>query len=191
MGKNRLEAFSDGVIAIILTIMVLELKVPKEPTIEALSALWPIYVAYTISYGNVFFVWLNHHSIFSTLERVDFHVLWANGFLLFVVSLVPFATAFAIESHWATPLPVILYGFVMTVVSLASARLRVVAARHAQDEQVAAHQRSGVFISLLQAAAFLIGSLCAWFVPRSAMLIFAAVPLAGILYHRGILEDHR
>ena len=135
MEKNRLEAFSDGVIAIILTIMVLELKVPKETTFDALGNLWPVYFAYAMSYLNVFFVWLYHHSIFSTLEEVDLPLLLANGLLLFFVSLVPFATAYAGESHWTAPLPVIIYGLVMVAVSLAFVRLRFAASRRGLKKQ--------------------------------------------------------
>ena len=133
MEKSRLEAFSDGVIAIILTIMVLDLKVPKEPTLDALSNLWPVYVAYTLSYGNVFFVWLNHHDIFASLKEIDRSLLLWNGLLLFLVSLIPFVTAFASESYWTAPLPVSLYGLVMVAVSLAFVRLRTSAKRHAHN----------------------------------------------------------
>ncbi len=184
MEKNRLEAFSDGVIAIILTIMVLDLKVPKEPTLESMGQLWPVYFAYALSYGNVFFVWLNHHDIFATLGEVDRPLLLGNGLLLFCVSLVPFVTSFASETHWTAPLPVILYGLVMVAVSLAFVRLRAIASRHAQDEAARAHQLAEVRISLLFAGAFLLGAVCAWFAPRSALVLYAGAPLA-----RGLLRS--
>jgi uncharacterized membrane protein len=79
MHKARLEAFSDGVIAIILTIMVLELKVPKEPTLEALAQLWPVWVAYALSYYNVFVLWVTHHEAFGRIGTVSREVLFANG----------------------------------------------------------------------------------------------------------------
>jgi uncharacterized membrane protein len=177
MTKTRLEAFSDGVIAIILTIMVLELKVPKEPTLEALGALWPVYVAYALSYLNVFLAWLDHHDIFASLEEVDHTVLLANGLLLFCVSLVPFVTAFAGEAHWREPLPVMLYGLVMAAVSLAFARLRVMARRLAKNAAGTADHREEARKSLRMAALFLVAAACAWFLPRAAPILFVLIPL--------------
>jgi uncharacterized membrane protein len=174
--KARLEAFSDGVIAIILTIMVLDLKVPQEPTIEGLQAMWPIYVAYALSYGNVFFVWINHHNIFSSLKEVDVDLLWTNGVLLFFVSLVPFVTAFGSASHWTAPLPAVLYGLNMAAVSLGFVRLRRAAGRIAVDPAAVAHQRAEALFSLTLVVTFVIGALCAWFMPRSALVLYAIAP---------------
>lgn len=189
MEKNRLEAFSDGVIAIILTIMVLDLKVPKEPTLDALSNLWPVYVAYTLSYGNVFFVWLNHHDMFASLNEIDRPLLLWNGLLLFLTSLIPFVTAFASESYWTAPLPVSLYGLVMVAVSLAFVRLRITAKRHARNELGAAHHAAEARISLFFAVASLLGSICGWFMPKSALVLYAAAPLArGLLWSFGHLR---
>ncbi len=189
MNKNRFEAFSDGVIAIILTIMVLDLKVPKEPTLDALGHLWPVYVAYALSYGNVFFVWLNHHDIFASLEKINRRLLLSNGVLLFVVSLIPFTTAFASESHWTAPLPVVAYGMVMIAVSLAFVRLRIIASQSTIDPQVQAHHRLEARISLLFAVTFLVGALCAWFLPQSALLLYAAAPVARAL-RRSFIRPH-
>jgi uncharacterized membrane protein len=181
IGKNRFDAFSDGVIAIILTIMVLDLKVPKEPTLDALVSLWPVYAAYALSYGNVFFVWLNHHDIFASLEKINRRLLLSNGVLLFVVSLVPFATAFASEAHWTAPLPVVAYGMVMVGVSLAFVRLRVIASQSTSDAQVQAHHRLEARISGWFAVTFLVGTACAAFLPQSALLLYAAAPVARAL----------
>jgi uncharacterized membrane protein len=183
MEKSRLEAFSDGVIAIILTIMVLDLKVPKEPTLAALGNLWPVYVAYTLSYGNVFFVWLNHHDVFASLKEIDRSLLLWNGLLLFLVSLIPFVTAFASESYWTAPLPVSLYGLVMVAVSLAFVRLRTTAKCHAHNEQAVSHHTAEARISLIFAIASLLGAICGWFVPKSALVLYAAAPLVrGLLW---------
>lgn len=112
MNKNRLEAFSDGVIAILITIMVLEFKVPREPTFAALCALSPKFLAYTLSFVFLGIYWNNHHHMFQATRHVDGPVLWANLHLLFWLSLVPFATAWMGESHWASA-PVACYGIVM------------------------------------------------------------------------------
>jgi uncharacterized membrane protein len=185
--KNRLEAFSDGVIAIILTIMVLDLKVPKEHSLEGLYDSWPIFGAYTLSYWNVFLIWLNHHRIFSALERVDYPLLMANGLLLFLVSLIPFATAFASESHWTQQFPVLLYGLLMAAVSLAFVRLRLAALKHLPDAATQSAHRTEIHISLALVLMFLVGASIAWFIPRSALLLYAMAPLARQFFRKSAL----
>ena len=107
MGKTRLEAFSDGVIAIIITIMVLEMKVPHDPTP---AALWPVFLSYVLSFVNVGIYW-NHHLLHS-VHHVSGGILWANLHLLFWLSLMPFATGWMGENHFAA-LPTALYGGVL------------------------------------------------------------------------------
>jgi uncharacterized membrane protein len=101
MGTGRIEAFTDGVIAIIITIMVLELKVPAGGDLSALSAEAPVLLAYVLSFINVGLYWNNHHHLLHATERVDGRVLWANLFLLFWLSLVPFVIRWHDESHFA------------------------------------------------------------------------------------------
>jgi uncharacterized membrane protein len=112
MGKGRLEAFSDGVIAVIITIMVLELHAPHEPTLEALLELAHPFFAYVLSFAYVAIYWNNHHHMFQSVKRVDGRVLWANNLLLFTLSIVPFATAWMGDTDFAL-LPTIVYGVVM------------------------------------------------------------------------------
>lgn len=109
MTKSRLEAFSDGVIAIIITIMVLELKVPHEHTIEALAPLLPVLLSYVLSFVNVGIYWGNHHHLLHTVTKVNSSIIWANMHLLFWLSLMPFVTAWMGENHYET-LPVAFYG---------------------------------------------------------------------------------
>jgi uncharacterized membrane protein len=109
MGKTRLEAFSDGVIAIIITIMVLELKVPHGDTWDALKPLWPVFLSYVLSFVNVGIYWNNHHHMIHTVHHVSAGVLWANLHLLFWLSLMPFVTGWMGENHFA-PLPTAVYG---------------------------------------------------------------------------------
>ncbi len=101
MTKTRLEAFSDGVIAIIITIMVLELKVPHEGSWKALEPLWPVFISYALSFLNLGIYWGNHHHLVHTIKEVRGSILWANLHLLFWLSLIPFATAWMGESHFA------------------------------------------------------------------------------------------
>jgi uncharacterized membrane protein len=114
MGKGRLEAFSDGVIAIIITIMVLELKVPHEPTVAALLELVPIFFCYILSFVFVGIYWNNHHHMMHMAHTVTGRILWANLHLLFWLSLVPFVTEWMGENQFAT-LTVALYGVVMVM----------------------------------------------------------------------------
>jgi uncharacterized membrane protein len=112
MTKNRLEAFSDGVIAIIITIMVLELKVPRDPGYEALLALWPVFLSYILSFVFIGIYWNNHHHLLHTVHTVTASIMWTNLHLLFWLSMVPFFTAWMGENHFA-PLPTAAYGVVL------------------------------------------------------------------------------
>jgi uncharacterized membrane protein len=118
MGKGRLEAFSDGVIAIIITIMVLELKVPHGTDLASLKPLWPVFLSYVLSFVYLGIYWNNHHHMLHATERVSGNVLWANLHLLFWLSLVPFVTAWMGENHFA-PAPTALYGAVMLLAAIA------------------------------------------------------------------------
>ena len=118
MSKDRLEAFSDGVLAIIITIMVLGLAVPHEPTIKALLELWPTFVSYVLSFAYVGIYWNNHHHLFQVVHAVDGRVLWANLLLLFCLSLFPFGTAWMGETGFAS-VPVAIYGVILLAAALA------------------------------------------------------------------------
>ena len=118
MGKNRLEAFSDGVIAIIITIMVLELKVPHGEGLETLVPLIPIFLSYALSFVYLGIYWNNHHHLIHTVQKVTGPMLWANLHLLFWLSLVPFATGWMGENHFASA-PSALYGAVLLMAAIA------------------------------------------------------------------------
>lgn len=118
MTKARLEAFSDGVIAILITIMVLELHVPHEPTVHALAPVIPIFLTYVLSYILLGVYWNNHHHLMHAADRINGKVLWANLHLLFWLSLVPFVTGWMGQNHFAA-LPTAAYGVVMTLAGIA------------------------------------------------------------------------
>jgi uncharacterized membrane protein len=118
MGKGRLEAFSDGVLAIIITIMVLELRVPLGETLSALRPLVPVLLSYVLSFVFIATYWNNHHHLFLATERVSGKVLWANMGLLFCLSLVPLGTAWMGETHFAT-VPTAVYAGILLMCSLA------------------------------------------------------------------------
>lgn len=118
MDKSRLEAFSDGVIAIIITIMVLELKVPHGDNFDALTSLIPVFLSYVLSFIYVGIYWNNHHHMLHTCHKITGSILWANLHLLFWLSLFPFATAWMGENHYAS-LPSALYGFILLMAAIA------------------------------------------------------------------------
>jgi len=118
MQKNRLEAFSDGVIAIIITIMVLELKVPHGTDLATLKPLLPVFLSYVLSFIYVGIYWNNHHHLLHATHKVDGKILWANLHLLFWLSLFPFATGWMGENHF-TATPTAMYGFVLLMAAIA------------------------------------------------------------------------
>ncbi|RMG86273.1 MAG: DUF1211 domain-containing protein, partial [Bacteroidetes bacterium] len=118
MKTNRLEAFSDGVLAIIITIMVLELEAPESTDIQALMPKTPLFLSYLVSFVYLGIYWNNHHHLFQVTERVNGKILWANLHLLFWLSLIPFSTAWIGHNIVSTP-PVALYGVILLMSALA------------------------------------------------------------------------
>src|SRR3982751_4399859 len=162
MGKNRLEAFSDGVLAIIITIMVLELKVPHGAEFASLKPLFPVFLSYLLSFIYVGIYWNNHHHLLTSSRRVSGGILWANLHLLFWLSLLPFATAWMGENHLA-PTPTAAYGFVLLMAS---------SSYHILQRAFVAHEGRD---SLLASA---IGR--DWKGKFSLVIYLAAIPLAFI-----------
>ncbi len=137
MRTGRLEAFSDGVIAIIITIMVLELKAPHEASFAALGQLLPVFLSYVLSFVYVGIYWNNHHHLFQATDRVNGGVLWTNLHLLFWLSLIPFVTAWMGENHFAAA-PTALYGAVLFMAAIAFVLLqRAIIAEHGRDSRIA------------------------------------------------------
>ncbi|PKL79171.1 MAG: hypothetical protein CVV25_08865 [Ignavibacteriae bacterium HGW-Ignavibacteriae-4] len=118
MTKNRLEAFSDGVLAIIITIMVLELRPPENTDLQSLLAVAPFFISYLVSFIYIGIYWNNHHHLFQIVEKVNGKILWANLHLLFWLSLVPFTTAW-IGEHFTSSLPVLAYGTILLMCAIA------------------------------------------------------------------------
>jgi len=129
MSKGRLEAFSDGVVAILITIMVLELRVPRGADVEALRPLLPVFLAYVLSFVNLGIYWNNHHHMLHATARVNGKILWANLHLLFWLSLVPFVTGWMGENHFAS-LPTAVYGAVMLLAAVAYTILQGAILKH-------------------------------------------------------------
>jgi uncharacterized membrane protein len=137
MSKGRLEAFSDGVFAVIITIMVLDMKVPRGADLQALKTLLPVFLSYVLSYVFVGIYWNNHHHLLQAAERVTGGILWANLILLFCLSLAPFTTAWMGENNYA-PLPVAMYGVMLLSAGIAYFVLtRKLIAHHGHDSLLA------------------------------------------------------
>lgn len=181
MHKGRLEAFSDGVIAIIITIMVLEMKVPHSSEILSLKPLLPVFISYILSFVYVGIYWNNHHHLMSAVKTVDGSILWSNLHLLFWLSLIPFVTSWMGENHFAQ-WPVTLYGIVLLMDAIAysilSSRLITI---HGKESPLAAAVGNGnkgrisvviyisaiiiSFFNAMTAFALYIVVACIWFIP--------------------------
>jgi uncharacterized membrane protein len=118
MNKNRLEAFSDGVLAIIITIMVLEIKAPEDDSFESLLHLIPVFLSYVLSFVYVGIYWNNHHHMIQVVKRINGSIMWGNLFLLFWLSLIPFATSWMGDHHFSA-VPMSIYGVVLLMCSVA------------------------------------------------------------------------
>ena len=135
--KNRIEAFSDGVMAIIITIMVLELHVPKSADIDALEPLLPVFLTYVLSFVYLGIYWNNHHHLLKAARKVTGSIMWANLHLLFWLSLFPFMTGWMGENHF-TPAPTAVYGAVLLLASVAYYILQnIIVAQHGRDSKLA------------------------------------------------------
>lgn len=180
MTKNRVEAFSDGVIAIIITIMVLELKVPHDASTGALTSLLPVFGSYVMSFIYVGIYWNNHHHLFHATSSINGKTLWANLHLLFWLSLIPFSTAWMGENHFAT-LPVALYGAVLLMAGTAYYILaRVLMSSHADNHKLKhalGKDKKGIASMLL----YTVSIVLAFFHTASSVAIFIFVALMWLV----------
>jgi len=188
MGKNRLEAFSDGVIAIIITIMVLELKVPHSADFHALLPLWPVFMSYVLSFVYVGIYWNNHHHLIHAVQEVSGGVLWANLHLLFWLSLIPFVTAWTGENHFETG-PTAAYGFVLFMCAIAYSVLAyVLIANHPKNKTLARaleNDRKGKLSIVL----YITGVVISWFNAGIGFLVYTAVAVMWLVPDRRIEEE--
>jgi uncharacterized membrane protein len=183
--KNRLEAFSDGVIAIIITIMVLEMKVPHEATFEALEGLIPVFLSYVLSFIYIGIYWNNHHHMLHTVKHVSGAILWANTHLLFWLSLVPFTTAWMGENHF-THVPTAVYGVSLLMCACAYTILQITIIRHDGKgsilKRAIGKDAKGKISPLLYVSAIVLAFIQPWI----ANAIYAAVALIWIIPDRRI-----
>ena len=176
MKTTRLEAFSDGVLAIIITIMVLELKVPHAVDLAALKPVLPVLLSYVLSFIYLGIYWNNHHHLFQATEQVSGGILWANLHLLFWLSLFPFTTAWMGENHLAA-IPTAIYGFVLLMAAIAYEVLqRTIIAKEGRDSllaQAVGKDWKGKFSPLLYFIAIPLAFVSSWI--ASALYVFVAL----------------
>jgi TMEM175 potassium channel family protein len=188
MGTNRLEAFSDGVMAVIITIMVLELKVPRDTTLASLRSLVPQFLSYLLSFLVVAIMWVNHHHMIHSARRADARLLWSNNTLLFWMSLVPFVTAF-MGNNPRDPRAVALYGIVLTLCSISFALLRnAIIQHHLNNEEMVRYHRHIQAKNLYSMVLYLASAPLAFVDVRISFAIFVFVALSYFLPERKLAE---
>jgi uncharacterized membrane protein len=185
MGRDRLTAFSDGVIAVIITIMVLELKVPNGADWDALRGLVPIFFSYVLSFVYVAIYWNNHHHFLHTVNRVSGPILWANNHLLFWISLVPFATGWMGENHFA-PLPTAVYGLSLLMPALAWYLLQKAIIRRHGMESVLAKALGRDLKGKMSSVLYVVAIVLAFVSPWISLAIYALVAVMWLIPDRRI-----
>ena len=185
MGKARLEAFSDGVIAIIITIMVLELKVPHGEDLAALMPLIPVFLSYVLSFLYVGIYWNNHHHMLHTVKTVSGGVLWSNLHLLFWLSLFPFATGFMGENHFA-PVPSALYGVVLLGAAIAYTILQMAIIRSQGKDSLLHAAVGGDWKGKASLVFYVVGIASTFVVPFVAEVFYVAVAFVWLVPDRRI-----
>ena len=185
MHKSRTEAFSDAVIASILTIMVLEMKVPHGIELADLSGLIPIFISYVLSFIYIGIYWNNHHHLFQAVKHVDGATLWANLYLLFWLSLLPFVTGWMGENHFAL-YPVMLYGFVLLMAAVAYYVLTLTLTRKPEHNPDVVKALGSKKKEIASMALYLGGIALAWVHPWLGAAIYAGVALLWLIPDRRI-----
>ena len=187
MSKNRLEAFSDGVIAIIITIMVLELKIPHGTTLDTLAPLLPVFLVYVLRFIYLGIYWNNHHHMLHTVQHVRGPALWANMHLLFWLSLIPFATGWMGENHFAA-MPTAVYGFVLLMAAIAYYILQQVLIATQGEHSMLKRAVGGDWKGKASPALYILGIASAFLSPWISQIIYATVALIWLVPDRRI-ED--
>ena len=187
MGKDRLAAFSDGVIAIIITIMVLELKIPHGTDWAALEAVAPSFFTYVLSFVYLAIYWNNHHHLLHTVQRVDGLILWANSHLLFWLSIIPAATAW-MGQNLAAPVPTAVYGAVLLMPAIAYYLLGLAIIRAQGPRSLLAKALGRDIKGKISPLFYAAGIALAFFVPWASIALYALVAAMWLVPDRRIEE---
>lgn len=188
MGKTRLEAFSDGVIAIIITIMVLEMKVPGHGHSELsdLREMWPVFTSYVISFIYVGIYWNNHHHMLHVVRSINGSILWANLYLLFWLSVVPFVTAWMGENSFQAIWPIVMYGFVLLMNAVAYTILVRVLIKHEGENSPLATAFGNDLKGKVSILLYVTGIACAWINTYLSFAFYVFVALIWLIPDRRI-----
>ena len=190
MGTGRMEAFSDGVIAIIITIMVLELKVPQGADLASLRELVPVLASYVLSFIYVAIYWNNHHHLLHACERINGAIMWANMHLLFWLSLVPFVTAWA-GNHRDAPVPAALYGVVLLMAGVAYFIMEQQMVRENGPQSMLAEAVGRDRKAMLSMVGYVAAIVLAFVSARLAELVYALIAVMWIVPDRRIASRVR
>jgi uncharacterized membrane protein len=185
MTKERLTAFTDGVVAIIITIMVLELKAPNDASWAALGKVLPVFLSYVLSFVYVAIYWNNHHHLMQTCAKVNGTILWANMHLLFWISLIPFATAWMGDNHFAQQ-PTALYGLALLLPSIAYYLLQFAIMRHQGQDSTLAKALGSDFKGKISPVLYLAAIAFAFVLPPVSYAIYIGVALMWLIPDRRI-----
>ena len=186
MNKNRLEAFSDGVIAIIITIMVLELKVPESAEWSALKHLLPVFISYILSFMYVGIYWNNHHHLLHATKHISAGIMWSNHALLFFLSLVPFATAWMGKNHFALN-TVIVYGISLFLCGVAYMILQLnISKSHQNDTHIIQAMERTRIKGYISVVGYLTAICIAFIHPAISIVIYVLVGLAWLIPDKNI-----
>ncbi len=188
MGTGRMEAFSDGVIAIIITIMVLELQAPHEARLAALVKVAPVFLAYALSFLVVAIMWVNHHHVLHAARHADARLLWSNNMLLFWMSLIPFVTRY-VGLNARAPFAVALYGSILALSAFAFTWFRYeVNQHHLDDEELTEYNQRQVRKSALSASLYALSAPLAYVSIYFSFLIVVLIPVLYFLPERKLAE---
>lgn len=179
MTKNRLEAFSDGVMAIIITIMILEIKAPEESSFESLKPLIPAILSYVLSFAYIGIYWNNHHHMFQVVKKVNGSILWSNMILLFWLSLIPFATSWIGENHFSA-VPMSVYGFVLLMAAISYTFL--------QNNIIKLEGSDSILKKAVEKD--IKGKISVTCYVLSIPMAFVSTWISGLLFSRGLTLDH-
>jgi uncharacterized membrane protein len=186
MNKTRLEAFSDGVIAIIITILVLELRIPHETSIKVLVDLIPEFMAYIMSFIYIGIYWVNHHHLVHTINQISGKIMWANFGLLFTLSLIPFSTGWMGENHFAQ-LPVALYSFNLLACAVSFYLLQQSILRgHTKDSKLISALRKQVTKGYISLVFYIVSLIFAFILPIVSAACFVIVAILWVVPDRNI-----
>ena len=180
MNKSRLEAFSDGVIAIIITIMVLEIKIPHGTDLTAIKPLIPVALSYLFSFIYVGIYWNNHHHLFQVVREVNGAILWGNLHLLFWISLLPFATGWIDENQFSS-FPVAFYGFILAMCGMAWKILTIIIIRHEGPTSRLREVYKSDYKQYLSVVLYVSGIIIAFFYPLVSVFLYVLVAVTWVI----------